>query len=63
MSKEPFNAKKATNDVLEHIIKFYPIDAKRTRKIEKYLLKEELQNENGMDKYIEMVLTEKANNK
>ena len=60
ISKTPFNAKKVTNDILEQILQVYPIDSKRTRKIEKYFLKESTQNEKGLDAYIEMILTEKA---
>jgi hypothetical protein len=60
ISKTPFNAKKVTNDILEHIMQVYPIDVKRTRKIEKYFLKESIQNEKNLDAYIEMILTEKA---
>jgi hypothetical protein len=63
ISKTPFNAKQVSNDILEHILEFYSIDAKRTRKIEKYLLKDSIQNEKGLDAYIEMILTEKAERK
>jgi hypothetical protein len=38
----------------------YDLDAKKVRKIENYLDKKELQNEKGLDKYIDMILTEKA---
>ena len=41
----------------------YTIYAKKTAKIESYLAKKELQNEKGLDKYIEMILTEKAEKK
>ena len=63
ISKIPFDAKKVTNDILSHIMQAYPIDAKRTGKIEKYLIKESIQNEKGLDAYIEMILTEKAERK
>ena len=39
------------------------LDAKKVRKIQSYLAKKELQNEKGLDKYIEMILTEKAEKK
>ena len=35
----------------------------KVRKIENYLDKKELQNEKGLDKYIDMILTEKAEKK
>ena len=61
MSKKPFNAKQVSNDILKQIMKRYALDAKKVRKIEKYLAKTELQNEKGLDEYIDMILTEKAN--
>ncbi len=41
-------------------MKMYELDAKKIAKIESYIAKKELQNEKGLDKYIEMILTEKA---
>ena len=41
----------------------YDLDAKKVLKIENYLYKKELQNEKRLDKYIDMILTEKANKK
>ena len=41
-------------------MKAHSIEAKRIKKIEKYLLKDEIQNEKGLDAYIDMILTEKA---
>jgi hypothetical protein len=38
----------------------YDLDGRKVRKIENYLDKKELQNEKGLDKYIDMILTEKA---
>ena len=61
MSKKPFNAKQVSNDILKQIMKRYTLDTKKVRKIEKYLAKTELQNEKGLDEYIDMILTEKAN--
>jgi len=37
----------------------YTLDAKKTTKIESYIAKKELQNEKGLDNYIDMILTEK----
>jgi len=63
ISKTPFNAKEVTNDILKHIMEAYSIDARRIQKIRKYLLKEDIQNEKGLDDYIDMILTEKADKK
>ena len=41
----------------------YTLDAKKIAKIESYVAKKELQNEKGLDKYIDMILTEKAEKK
>lgn len=60
ISKTPFNAKEVTNNILMHIIEAYSLDAKRNQKIEEYLLKKEIQNEKGLDTYIDKILTEKA---
>jgi hypothetical protein len=63
MSKQPFNAKQVTNDILTQIISRYTLDAKKITKIESYIAKKELLNKKGLDKYIEMILTEKAEKK
>ncbi|MDC1063877.1 zinc-ribbon domain-containing protein [Flavobacteriales bacterium] len=63
ISKTPFNAKEVTNNVLKQIMKMYALDAKKIAKIEPYIAKKELQNEKGLDKYIDMILTEKAEKK
>ena len=60
ISKQPFNGKEVANKVLKQIMKMYDLDAKKVRKIENYLDKKELQNEKGLEKYIDMILTEKA---
>ena len=63
MSKKPFNAKQVTNDILTQIMSRYTLDAKRIAKIDSYIAKKELQNKKGLDKYIDMILTEKAEKK
>jgi hypothetical protein len=63
ISKMPFNGKEVANKVLQQIMKMYELDAKKIAKIESYIAKKELQNEKGLDKYIEMILTEKAEKK
>ena len=60
MSKQPFNAKQVVNDILTQIMSRYTIDAKKIAKIESYIAKKKLQNEKGLDKYIDMILKEKA---
>ena len=60
ISKTPFNAKAVTNEILIHIMDSYTIDTNKIKKIENYLLNEEIQNEKGLDAYIDMILTEKA---
>ena len=63
VSKMPFNAKIVANDILSHIMDTCALEAKRIKKIKGYLLKEEIQNEKGLEKYIDMILTEKADRK
>jgi hypothetical protein len=63
MSKQPFNPKQLTNDILAQIMKMYELDTKKIAKIQSYISKKELQNEKGLDKYIDMILTEKAEKK
>jgi predicted secreted protein len=60
ISKTPFNAKDVTNDILKHILKTYDLDKRKANRINKYLLKSEIQNEKGLYIYIEKILTEKA---
>ncbi|MBT7896235.1 MAG: DUF559 domain-containing protein, partial [Flavobacteriales bacterium] len=63
MSKQPFNGKQLTNDILTQIMSRYTLDAKKISKLETYIAKKELQNEHGLDKYIDMILTKKAEKK
>ena len=63
ISKIPFNGKEITNNVLKQIMKMYELSAKKITKIESYIVKKELQNEKGLDRYIEMILNEKAKKK
>jgi very-short-patch-repair endonuclease/predicted secreted protein len=60
MAAKKFNGKKVTNDVLLQIMKMYKLDGRKLRAINNYLEKEELQNQKGLDKYIDQILTEKA---
>ena len=63
ISKKPLNGKEVANKVLKQIMKMYELEGRKVRKIENYLDKKELQNEKGLDKYIDMILTEKAEKK
>ena len=63
MSKQPFNPKQLTNDILTQIMKMYELDTKKIAKIQSYISKKELQNEKVLDKYIDMILTENAEKK
>ena len=61
ISKQPYNGKQVTNDILSMIMSQFELDVKLVSKIKEYQTKAGLQNEKGLDKYIDMVLTEKAN--
>jgi hypothetical protein len=62
ISKQPYNGKQVTNDKLSMILSIFDIDAKLVSKIKAYQSKDGLQNEKGLDKYIDKILTEKAEN-
>jgi len=53
----PFNGKKAANNVLRQIMKMYELDTNKIAKNESYIAKNERQNEKGLDKYIDMIVT------
>ena len=63
ISKQPYNGKKVTNNILSMIILLFNLDDKLASKIKEYQSKEGLQNKKGLDKYIDKILTEKAENK
>jgi len=60
ISRLPYNGKKVTNDVLRRIMKMKKLDDRKLKLINNYLDKEGLQNEKGLDKYIDMILTQKG---
>ena len=62
-SKKPYNGKQVTNDILSMIMSIFELDAKLVSKIKEYQSKEGLQNERGLDRYIDKILTEKAEKK
>jgi len=63
ISKQPYNGKQVTNDILSMILSIFELDAKLVSKIKAYQSKDVLQNEKGLDKYIDKILTEKAEKK
>jgi hypothetical protein len=63
ISKQPYDGKQVTNDILSKIINIFNLDNKLVSKIKDYQSKEGLQNEKGLDIYIDQILTEKANKK
>ena len=68
MAEKKFDGKQITNDILKQIVKdngkyAYTLDKRTLNKIDKYLSREGLQNEKGLDKYIDQILTEKAERK
>ena len=60
ISKQPYNGKQVTNDILSMIMSIFELDAKLVSKIKEYQSKDGLQNEKGLDRYIDKILTEKA---
>ena len=68
MAEKKFDGKQITNDILKQIVKDngkyrYTLDKRTLNKIDNYLSREGLQNEKGLDKYIDQILTEKAERK
>jgi len=63
ISKLPFNAKKVTNEILHHILVAYKPNPKIIEAINVYLRKRTLQNEKGLNDYIEIILEEKSKKK
>jgi hypothetical protein len=60
VSIHPYNGKQITDNILKRILELYDLDSKARNKIEVYLQKDSLQNEKGLDRYIDQILTEKA---
>ena len=60
ISKQPYNGKQVTNDILSMILSIFELDAKLVSNIKEYQSKDDLQNEKGLEKYIDKILTEKA---
>ena len=60
ISKNPYNGKQATNDLLSVILSMYDLGDKKVSRIKEYQAKDGLQNEKDLDRYIDNILTEKA---
>ena len=63
ISKQPYNGKQVTNDILSKIINISNLDNKLVSKIKDYQLKDKLQNEKALERYIDKILTEKVEKK
>jgi DNA-directed RNA polymerase subunit RPC12/RpoP len=63
ISKQPYNGKKVTNDILSMVMSVFDLEDKLVSKIKEYQSKDGLQNEKGLEKYIDKILTEKAEKK
>jgi hypothetical protein len=63
MAEKKYDGKAITNDILRQILKDYNLNKRIINKIHAYLDKTKLQNENGLNKYIDMILDEKAERK
>ena len=57
MAEKKYDGKKITNGILIQIGKVFKLDSKTKAKIKKYIKKPNLQNEKGLEKYIDMILT------
>jgi uncharacterized protein YndB with AHSA1/START domain len=63
ISKQPYNGKQVTNDILSMILSMYDLDSELVQRIKDYQSKDELQNEKGLNRYIDKILKEKAEKK
>ncbi len=55
--------KQVTNDILSMILSMYDLDSELVQRIKDYQSKDELQNERGLNRYIDKILKEKAEKK
>ena len=63
ISKQPYDGKQVTNDILSMILSMYDLDSELVQRIKDYQYKDELQNERGLNRYIDKILKEKAEKK
>ena len=60
MAEKKYNGKQITNDLLKQIMKDFDLDNDKIKNIKDYINKSDLQNEEGLDDYIDMIMEEKA---
>ena len=60
VSKQPYDGKKVTNDILSMILSMYDLNSELVQRIKDYQSKDDLQNEKGLNRYIDKILKEKA---
>ena len=63
ISKQPYDGKQVTNDILSKILSMYDLDSELVDRIKEYQSNDKLQNEKGLDRYIDKILKEKAEKK
>ena len=63
ISTHPYGGKQITDNILKRILDLFILDSKTISRIKNYLEKDSLQNEKGLDKYIDQILREKAERK
>ena len=63
VSTHPYDGKQITDNILKRILDLFDLDSKTISRIKNYLEKNSLQNEKGLDKYIDQILKEKTERK
>ena len=63
ISKKPYDGKQVTNDILSMILSMYDLNSELVQRIKGYQSKGELQNERGLNRYIDKILKVKAEKK
>ncbi len=63
VSTLPFNPKKVTNEILIHILASFELSKEKILSINSYLMKQKIQNEEELNKYIDNILDEKSKKK
>jgi DNA-directed RNA polymerase subunit RPC12/RpoP len=63
VSKQPYDGKQVTDDILSMILSMYELNSELVQRIKDYQSKGELQNEKGLNRYIDKILKEKAEKK
>ena len=63
ISEQPYDGKQVTNDILSMILSMYDLNPELVQRIKDYQSKGELQNEKGLNRYIDKILKEKADKK